>query len=199
MEPKYPTPPGSVTEQFAATAEWLHDNLATMPLRGASAEQIERAMAATGRRWPAELREFFGLVNGIPAEQWVQLLPGDELFDLDRVVHERQLELDIWGPLSEEMGLETDPDAQAGDPTGTFLPEFIPFAGQDGYLLFVDTRPGDLHGCVSRFDKVDADDAGPSWRSLSAMLTDLTTSLRTGSTFDHSSAPTVVEGRLIWR
>lgn len=36
----------------------------------------------------------------------------------------------------------------------TYMPEFIPFAGLDGYLLFVDTGPGDLYGCVTEFDKV---------------------------------------------
>ncbi|MFE3542388.1 SMI1/KNR4 family protein [Nocardia sp. NPDC059177] len=199
MEPKHPTPSGSVTEQFDTIAEWLRGNLTTVHLHGATTEQIEQAATATGRPWPDELIEFFTHVNGFPAEQWVQLLPADELFDLDRVVHERQLELDVWGPLSEDVGLELDPDAQAGDPAGTFLPEFIPFAGQDGYLLFVDTRPGDLHGCVTRFHKVDADDAGPTWRSISALLTDLATSLHTSSKFDDSRTPTVIDGRLTWQ
>ncbi|MFD4460616.1 SMI1/KNR4 family protein [Nocardia sp. NPDC058480] len=199
MEPKYSTPVGSVAEQFGEIEKWLRGNLATVSISGATSGQIEEAAAATGRAWPAELVELYTRINGFPVDQWVQLLPGNELFDLDRVLREWQLELDIWGPMAEEMGFEVDPDAQAGDPAGTYLPEFIPFAGADGYLLFVDTRPGELHGCVTTFDKCAADDAGPSWVSISAMLTDLATSLRTGSEFDGYSAPTVVDGQLDWR
>ncbi|MGY0503215.1 SMI1/KNR4 family protein [Nocardia sp. FBN12] len=199
MEPKYSTPAGSVAEQFGEIEKWLRGNLATVAIGGATEEQIRATAVATGRSWPAELVQLYTLINGFPAEQWVRLLPGDELFDLDRVLSERQLELEVWGPMAEEMGFEVDPDGQAGDPAGTYLPEFIPFAGADGYLLFVDTRPGELYGCVTRFEKVDADDAGPLWVSISAMLTDLATSLRTGSEFDGYSRPTVVDGQLDWR
>lgn len=52
---------------------------------------------------------------------------------------------------------------------------------------------------MTEFDKVDADDAGPRWVSLSAMLTDLADSLETGSKFDKYWKPTVVEGQLEWK
>lgn len=199
MEPKYSTQSGSVAEQFGEIEKWLRGNLATVSIHGAAGEQIDATAAATGRSWPAELVDLYTRINGFPVEHWVRLLPGDELFDLDRVISERQLELDVWGPMAEEMGFDVDPDGQAGDPAGTYLPEFIPIAGRDGYLLFVDTRPGELHGCVTRFDKVGADDAGPYWVSVSAMLTDLATSLRTGSEFDGYSGPRIVDGQLDWR
>ncbi|MFC8933840.1 hypothetical protein ACFT1A_17345 [Rhodococcus sp. NPDC057135] len=60
--------------------------------------------------------------------------------------------------------------------------------------MFVDTGPGDLYGCVTEFDNFAADDAGPRWVSLSAMLADLADSLETGSTFDEYWKPKVVDG-----
>lgn len=86
----------------------------------------------------------------------------------------------------------------AGEAAWTFLDEFIPIAGMDGYFLFVDTRPGELSGCVTVFDKVDSDDAGPQWHSISALLDDLATSLETGTPFDGGWRHAVVEGRLQW-
>ncbi len=122
----------------------------------------------------------------------------NEMFSLERAVEERAMELEVWGEFDEEMGAP-DPDTSAGEIAGTYLPEFVPFAGLDGYLLVVDARPGPLHGCVTAFGKVDCDDEGPSWVSVSAMLTDLADSLETGAEFDTRWTPAVVDGRLEWR
>ncbi|MFD3596718.1 SMI1/KNR4 family protein [Nocardia sp. NPDC058640] len=186
----------SVTEQWARISTWLNANLPSVPLIGADPEQIDRAAEKTGTPWPEELSTLFTHINGFPHEHWLRLLPVHELFDLDRVVQEHQLELDIWREFDEETGR---PAAAAGDPAGTYLPQFLPFAGLDGNLLFVDTRPGPLHGCVTEFDKVDADDAGPRWTSLSAMLTDLAHSLETGTPFDQHWLPKVEAGELNWQ
>ena len=192
------TESSSVAEPWSRISQWLNANLTSVSITGATDEQITDAMRATGGLWPEELTAFFRLVNGFPRESWIPILPGHELFDLDRAVTERQLELDIWGEIDAEMGAEPQTDASAGDYVGTYLPHFLPFAGQDGYLLFVDARPGPLHGCVTEFEKVDADGAGPKWPSLSAMLTDLADSLETGSAFD-GRTPAVVDGQLRWR
>lgn len=90
------------------------------------------------------------------------------------------------------------PKPQAGEAAWTFLDEFIPIAGMDGYFLFVDTRPGELYGCVTTFDKVDSDDAGPQWLPISALLDDLATSLETGTPFDGRWRHEIVEGHLQW-
>ncbi|WP_415975990.1 hypothetical protein [Rhodococcus sp. 077-4] len=193
----YSTPPGSVVEQWGRIAQWLADNLSSVSIAGATDEQIQDAMRATGGLWPEELTSFFGLVNGFPPDKWLALFPMHELFDLERVVHEHKLELDVWGEIDAEMGAEAQTGTSAGDCVGTYLPHFIPFAGADGYLLFVDARNGPLHGCVTEFEKVDADDAGPKWLSLSAMLTDLADSLHTGTAFD-GRHPTLIDGALRW-
>ncbi|OZE85265.1 hypothetical protein CH305_05045 [Rhodococcus sp. 15-649-2-2] len=192
-----PTPPKSVAEQWDRIAQWLADNISSVSIAGATDEQIQDAMRSTGGLWPEELTSFFRLVNGFPRESWVSIFPMHELFDVDRTVSERQLELDIWGEIDAEMGAEPQVGTAAGEYVGTYLPEFIPFAGADGYLLFVDARWGPLHGCVTEFQKVDADSAGPKWPSLSAMLTDLADSLENGTVFD-GHTHSVVDGQLRW-
>lgn len=62
-----------------------------------------------------------------------------------------------------------------------------------------DTRPGDLQGCVTEFDKVGADGGGPQWICLSAMLTDLADTLETGSAFNGHFMPSVGDGNLDWQ
>ncbi|MFD3702514.1 SMI1/KNR4 family protein [Nocardia sp. NPDC058658] len=190
------TQPSSVTGQWARIATWIQANLPSATVNGAEREEIHRTAEATGITWPEEFSTLFTHINGFSRENWLRLLPVHELFDLDRVVQERQLELDVWGEFDEEMG---EPATAAGDPAGTYLPQFLPFAGLDGNLLFVDTRPGPFHGCITEFDKVGADDAGPRWASLSAMLADLAHSLETGTPFDQHWTPAVVAGELNWQ
>lgn len=106
------------------------------------------------------------------------------------------MKLDGWGEFDEEMLSALTERDTAGGEAGTFRPEFIPFAGRDGYLLVVDTRLGPMHGCVTEFDKVDADATGPRWVSVSALLTDLADSLETGSEFFGGWGPHVIGGQL---
>ncbi|MFC6012282.1 SMI1/KNR4 family protein [Nocardia lasii] len=190
------TSPSSVTEQWTRVATWLRANLSSVALNGAEPADLARAVEATNIPWPEELSTLFTHINGFPREHWVQLFPTHELFDLDRLVTEHHIELDVWGEFGEELEA---PAPAAGDPAGTYLPQFLPFAGRDGNLLFVDTRPGPLHGCVTEFDKVGADDDGPRWTALSAMLADLAHSLETGTTFDRQWLPTVEAGQLLWQ
>ncbi|MGU3587373.1 SMI1/KNR4 family protein [Rhodococcus sp. C26F] len=192
------TPAGSVTEQWERIERWLQTHLSAVTTAGAPAEAIDRAVEATGVAWPQELVDLFGHINGFPRGGWVSLFPVHELFDLDRVVDERRLELEVWGELDADVGAEPLTESFAGEAVETFVPEFVPFAGRDGNLLFVDTRPGRLHGCVTEFDKVGADDVGPRWGSISALLAELADSLEYGTVFDGRWVPTVADGRLEW-
>lgn len=192
------TPSGSVTDQWARITRWLDANLPAARWSGAEPARIAETAAATGATWPAELVTFYELVDGIAVDDWFELLPAHELFDLTRLLEERQMELDVWGEFDEEMLAELTDSDTAGGEAGTYRPEFIPFAGRDGYLLFVDTRPGPRYGCVTEFDKVDTDAAGPRWVSLSAMLTDLADSLETGGVFYDRWTPRVTDGQLDW-
>jgi hypothetical protein len=64
--------------------------------------------------------------------------------------------------------------------------------------MFVDTRHGESHGCVTAYDKVDADNSGPRWPSVTAMLTDIAEALHTASPIGYWQ-PEVEDGRLDWR
>nr|WP_296769517.1 hypothetical protein [Rhodococcus sp. (in: high G+C Gram-positive bacteria)] len=194
---QYATPSGSVVEQWNRIATWLRSSMPDVTITPASADVIDAANRETAVIWHDELRSFYGLINGFPQDNWVSLLPGHELFDLDRLIEERRIELEVWGEMDAEMGVTPDRGSPAGTPLGTFVPEFIPFAGMDGYLLFVDNRRGPLYGCVTAFDKVDADQGGPLWISLSALLSDLADSLENGTPFD-SRTPSVIAGKLVW-
>ncbi|MFC6012281.1 hypothetical protein [Nocardia lasii] len=188
------SPSPSITEQWGRVAAWLRANLSSVTLNGAEPADLTRTIEAIGGTWPAELSTLFTHINGFAREHWVRLLPLHDLFDLDRLVREYRVELEVWGDVDADMV----PHAPlAGDTAGTYLRQFVPFAGEDGNLLFVDTRPGPLHGCVSEFDKVSAD-GGPRWASLSAMFADLADSLETGAVFDQYWAPSVEQGELCW-
>lgn len=193
--PIHPTPAGSVPAQWARIAGWIRDRLAGVEFRGADQQQVAAAVAATGQAWPDELITLFSLVNGEPEGRWIKVIPGYELFTLDRVVADRERSLRIWDEGARMAGIEpTAPPAEAGVDAGTYIPAFVPFAGLDSNYLCVDTRPGPLYGTVFEFDETGADSAGPAWRSVSALLTDIADALTTGTAFVDGQRPIVRDG-----
>ncbi|OZC62787.1 hypothetical protein CH267_00035 [Rhodococcus sp. 06-621-2] len=195
---RYATEPSSVTRQWNRIAAWFETKLPKYVITGADSTRIADAQRRTRAEWPSELVELFRCVDGLPREPWMVLFPKYELFGLDAMLDEHGLMTDIW----QTGDAENDPDrvisTTAGEAAWTFLDEFIPIAGMDGYFLFVDTRPGELNGCVTVFDKVNSDDAGPQWLSISALLDDLATSLETAAPFDGGWRHEIVEGHLQW-
>ncbi|MDV6259974.1 SMI1/KNR4 family protein [Rhodococcoides yunnanense] len=193
----HPTRPGSVKEQWARITDWLHERFPENSISGAESESIEQAISATGQKWPAELVEFFELVNGdTSGPAFVAILPRFQFLGLDHVVGERARMIEIWADVWSSRGLEVPPSA--GENAFTFAPAFVPFAGMDGNFLFVDTRPGGLYGCVSEFDKSGSDERGPRWLSISAMLTDLADSLTQNNEFDEGWMWSTEGGALQW-
>lgn len=193
------TLPGSVTTQWTRILDTLRRNgidTSVVTGGGASATAITAAAAATGVEWPAELLELYGLVDGESDRS--PLFPSERLLPVPELVESHSMMVGIWREVAADMGFDPPAAAVAGEIAGTFRPEFLPFAGLDGYWLVVDTRPGELHGCVTYFDKVEADSGGPQWRSISAMLTDLADSLETGGRFGRWWVPAVVDGSLTW-
>ncbi|SNT40375.1 SMI1 / KNR4 family (SUKH-1) [Rhodococcoides kyotonense] len=195
---RYSTPPSSVTHQWDRIAAWLRNAVPNYVINGANEERILEAKRRTGVEWPSELVELFRCVDGLPREPWMALFPQYALFGLDAMLADRATMTEIW----QRGDAENDPtgviERTAGKAAWTFLDEFIPIAGLDGYFLFVDTRPGDLNGCVTVFDKVDSDNQGPQWNSISAMLTDLAESLEAGVPFAGGWRHEIVDGRLQW-
>ena len=148
-----------------------------------------------GVDWPEELVELYPCVNG---DLQMPVLPAHALLPLGEVVDSHAMMVEIWGDMTREMREVGEATETAGDVAYTFLPSYIPFAGLDGYWFVVDTRPGELFGCVTDFDKVESDQGGPQWQSISAMLTDLADSLESTTRFGRWWRPSVVDGVLNW-
>lgn len=191
------TPSGSLREQWSRITDWLHERFPDNRISGATSESIEHAISATGQKWPAELVEFFELVDGdTSGPAFVAILPRHQFLSLDAMVEERAEMIQIWSDVWSARGLSVPPSA--GENAFTFARGFVPFAGMDGNFLFVDTRPGELYGCVSEFDKSGSDERGPRWLSISAMLTDLANSLTQNREFDECWMWSVEGGALQW-
>lgn len=179
----HPTPPGSVHEQWARIEDWLLARFPENSISLADAETIEKAIYATGENWPSELVDLFELANGgMTGTSFTAILPRHQFLTLEAMVEERAEMIRIWADGWTSSAHPIPPTA--GVTSFTFAPAFIPFAGLDGNFLFVDTRPGELYGCISEFDKSGSDERGPRWLSLSATLTDLADSLAQNKEFD---------------
>ncbi|MGK9269440.1 hypothetical protein KXR83_00415 [Williamsia muralis] len=198
----------SVTAHWSALLETIHKTPSrTLTFRpAAAASEIERAEASTGATWPGELREFYSLQAGRDADDLGELLPQSELFGLERLLYEHSMMVELGQQMiahdPEYYSLEgaTGP---AGAEAGVFLPAYIPISGADGWLFYCDTRAGDNYGCIRQWDKYEADTAGPSWHSLTDMLTALRISITENSQLNEFSGsagwwPHNYDGQLTW-
>jgi len=168
----------------------------------AGADAIEAAERATGVAWPAELKKWYSLHDGV---DW-QETDGEFLFgympaSLEILVSNYRLWRDVWaeidvgGPSLAELMAKP-----AGTGAGTYLPCYLPFAMDVcGTCLVLDARGGALAGPIREFDKVEADSfaSDPIWPSLTELLEELANSLEHGSAGRRGlSAPTIV---LAWK
>lgn len=87
---------------------------------------------------------------------------------------------------------------EAGTPAWIYLDSFVPVAERDGYLLLYDARPGPRNGCITQYGRDTADESGPTWPSLAALLDDLATALETGATFDNHWHAVAESATLTW-
>jgi cell wall assembly regulator SMI1 len=89
-------------------------------------------------------------------------------YTVDEAVDFRELMLEIAESMPVDEAAEHEP---AGSPTITWLPMWLPLAGDGGgNYLFCDLRPGSLHGCVMTWDHGQAAELPPIWPSVAAML-----------------------------
>ncbi|MFG1792183.1 hypothetical protein [Nocardia sp. NPDC049149] len=193
--------PGGVSGQLDRITTWTQTHLGRAAfLPAADAAAITAAQQHSAILWPQDLIDLFTHANGSE----LPILPAHDLLSLDDSNYIRQLWLDIATDLRQrhpEMASDFDPEAlgamPAGTPAGIFLPQFVPIADRDGATLVIDTRTGDLHGCIIEYTAEGSDDEGPLWISLAAMLTNLADSLETGTGFLRDR-PSVVTGKLTW-
>lgn len=195
----YSTPAGSVRGQWGRIADWLRAHFPGTTIIGADRGSVDAAMARTGQQWPDELIELYTLVDGVSDERLLGLLHRFAFLTLDEALWQRESSVRIWDESAHLYGGgPVDAPAEAGFQADTFIPAFVPFAGLDGNFLCVDTRPGPMHGCVTEFDNTGADESGPQWVSISAMLTDLADSLTMSQAFDDGWYWTTENGALEW-
>ncbi|UNN02015.1 SMI1/KNR4 family protein [Rhodococcus opacus] len=177
---------------------------------GASPDEIAAAETATGVTWPDDLREWYALQNGARfQDERTGIFPGSVfplhvLLSLDQVLERRDDLLSLWRQmiLSDPDFTGSDPfEIPESEPAGTtawmFLPSFVPFTSQSGFLYFVDTRPGPRHGCVTEYAHADVDSRGPKWSGIATMLATHADSLESGTPLANFR-PVVVDGALKW-
>jgi cell wall assembly regulator SMI1 len=77
---------------------------------------------------------------------------------------------------------QSDEEWQAGAFSFTYREVFVPIAEDHcGDHLFVDLRPGPMHGCVSHWNHDQAFLDQPMWHSVAGMLADVASSMLTGT------------------
>ena len=169
----------------------------------ASPDTRTSAEKSTGREWPSELHEWFTLHDGV-SEPGVPLVPNYPPLSVEQ-------SLDVWDSFGELMSEQYeasyfDPDARSialgeSEPAGReammFLPSFIPICGADDFYLFVDLRLGSMSGCVTGWDHTAADQQGPIWPSITAMVESTATALETSGECN-GYRPGVHQGLLGW-
>jgi cell wall assembly regulator SMI1 len=217
----------SVQRAWADIVQWCRRNApatAAAIRPPADTAMLRQAVAATSGRWPDDLGTWYQLADGTERTPHGYLLPSYCPMPLQNVIEHWRMWLDVGRDLRALRRAEDeDPWKQAADrslgvvpeghdevfarlqtePAGTaagmFLPSFVPIAeDQSGSDLFVDTRHGESHGCVARYDNVDVDYQGRQWPSVTAMLTDVADALRTASPVGYWQ-PEVEDGTLSWR
>lgn len=197
--------PTDVRRQWERIADWFSGNGFPQALDafapGAEQSEIDRVEAQTGIVWPTELKDLYSVQNGFAPGAWMQFLPQHDMLNLDALLtHHREAPAVYELPdVAESVPSLSDRAQPAGTPSGKFLPDYITFADRDGYELFCDTRQGPLAGCVTEYARENADDAGPEWTSIGAMLADLAESLETGQPFADGWIPQLSDGAFAWQ
>jgi cell wall assembly regulator SMI1 len=198
----------SVEESWRRIVTWLD---AHAPQTGAGIQppagevELSAAEAAFPRPWPDDLRRWYGLHNGASSRQlFTGALPGyAQLLSLQQVAEASRGYEEIFDEVGDEYeDVFDDPatldQAPAGEMAGRFLRSWVPIA-EDGTActMFVDCRSGERSGCVTLFEREDADGGGQAWASVEAMLSDIADALERGRTCG-GWRPRVNDGVLEW-
>lgn len=160
---------------------------------------ITAAELETGSPWPDDLRTWYRLADGTERTPAGYVLPFYRPLPVAEIVTHWRMWQDIARSVGRRRMVEEAQAQEAGACAGVFLPAFLPIAeDQSGADRFVDRRSGASHGCVGEFLKGDADADGPTWPSVTAMLSDVADALEQ----DRPSAgwqPQVCGSELDWR
>ena len=172
----------------------------------------EAALAAVQRDleqiWPDDLLCWLRVSDGADRTSVAGVIPwGFVPSQIGRIRTDWRMMTDISREVGESDDLTVMERQAAGSRASHFLSSWVPIADDGGGdRLFVDLRPGELHGCVGRFweDGFHGPDYGVHfWASVAHMAETLADALETGrwapdNSGENDLAPTVIDGVLHW-
>ncbi|MFE7720810.1 SMI1/KNR4 family protein [Nocardia rhizosphaerihabitans] len=197
--PRPSSHPGDLDSQLNRIQQWARSRLDTDAFTAATEIDIDAVQRRWSLQFPADLTTLFGRVGGY----FPTLMPGYDLLAIERSEQVRTLWLDLGADQRQrfpEFAAEFDAATLSAQAAGTaselFLPEFVPVADRDGTTLFVDTRRGNLSGCVSAYSAEGAGE-GALWTSVTEMFAALADSLEEG-TILLGARPVIHDNTLVW-
>lgn len=172
----------------------------------------EAALAAVqqdlGQVWPDDLVAWLRVSDGADRSTAASIIPwGFMPSPIERIGENWRMMTDISREVGEADDLAVMEAQPAGSRASLFLSGWVPIADDGGGdHLFVDLRPGELHGCVCRFweDGFHGPDYGVHfWSNVAHMAESLADALAAGRwALDHSGeqdmVPTITDGALTW-
>lgn len=188
----------SSTESVPLEVAWQHfvDASRALPDAALHSSLGEARWRPIGDDEKTTIESWFGLADSLDAETRRSLLPGLDVLTFSESTELRKMLVQLWGEALTDEDIVNS--LVAAVPAYRFIPEYVPLAERDGLVLVVDTRKGQFSGCVTLFDKVDADAAGPMFRSINALLTDLATALDDADSRLFRARATSDDGQLRW-
>jgi len=158
--------------------------------------------------WPEDLVAWLRVSDGADRISAASVIPwGFMPSPIERIRTNWRMMTSISRQVGEADELAVMEGQPAGSPASLFLSAWVPIADDGGGdLLFVDLRPGDLHGCVGRFweDGFHGPDYGVHfWTSVAHMAQTLADALEAGrwapdDSGEEDKVPTVIDGVLNW-
>ncbi|MDQ7908289.1 SMI1/KNR4 family protein [Phytohabitans sp. ZYX-F-186] len=165
----------------------------------ATQDDIAVVEALLDRPLPADLVAWWRRSCGATGFVQGRLIPGYTPCTVDQAVDHRELMLDI-ASCQDRAETATLVATPAGSPrTPYWLPVWLPIAHDGGGCnLFIDLRPGPLHGCVMQWDKYEAAGLKPRWPSVATMLAEIAHALQHHTDVDGYQPEALDDGTLDW-
>jgi cell wall assembly regulator SMI1 len=185
------TLPG-VEDSWHRMTNWFGQHATAVPsiLRGPASEtDLARASDAVGVALPADLLAWWRLVDGVTEESRMDdpILPSlYHPWSVDGALYSRDQWLQVatdGADTARQDGRPAPAEQPAGTPTGYgWAPQWLPIANDCfGSDLFVDLRPGPLHGCLMEWDHDEGPIREPLWPGVQAMLAEVADALESGA------------------
>jgi len=142
----------------------------------ATSDLLRRAEEAVGVPLPTDLSQWWQLADGMDGHSG--LIPqGHTPLSVEAALRSRMTWMTVTADSTHYApdDYERSVSALAGTPCDfMWLPQWLPIAADGGGTdLFVDLRPGPAHGSVGEYYSDAWAFAGPTWDSVTAMLTDV--------------------------